>query len=127
MAGDMVASVGTILVDARDGDMQRYLESLAAMDALDTAQLLPAHGLPIREPRERLQFYVAHRLKREARVLEALRQREREASIQDLLPVAYADTPQMAWPLAALAAEAHLIKLERDGKALRRGEHWLAV
>jgi glyoxylase-like metal-dependent hydrolase (beta-lactamase superfamily II) len=125
MAGDMVASVGTILVEPRDGDMTQYLTSLEAMDALDSAQLLPAHGFPITQPRERLRYYVAHRLMREARVHRALSELAREVSVDELLPSAYADTPKVAWPLARLAAEAHLIKLAREGKAERRGERWL--
>ncbi|MFT3922529.1 MAG: MBL fold metallo-hydrolase [Myxococcales bacterium] len=126
IAGDMVASVGTILVDVRDGDMQLYLDSLAAMQRLAPSQLLPAHGLPILDPQERLSFYIKHRLAREAKVLEALREFGKEAHVEELLPVAYADTSKFAWPLARLSAEAHLIKLEREGCAVRRGDTWLA-
>ena len=126
IAGDMVASVGTILIEKSDGDMQAYLTSLAAMDALNAAQLLPAHGLPIRDAHERLQFYIRHRLAREAKVADALVQLGREALVDELVPIAYADTAQIAWPLARLSAEAHLIKLEREGRAARRGERWLA-
>ncbi len=127
IAGDMVASVGTILIEKSDGDMQAYLDSLAAMDALGAAQLLPAHGLPIRDAHERLQFYIRHRLAREAKVADALTQLGREALVDELVPIAYADTAQIAWPLARLSAEAHLIKLEREGRAARRGERWLAL
>jgi ribonuclease/clavin/mitogillin len=81
IAGDMVASVGTILVNPEDGDMALYLRSLQAMEALDASQLLPAHGLPIREVRERLRFYVAHRLKREGMILDALRDLRRHAQV----------------------------------------------
>jgi glyoxylase-like metal-dependent hydrolase (beta-lactamase superfamily II) len=127
IAGDMVASVGTILIEKSDGDMQAYLASLAAMDALDAQQLLPAHGLPIREAHERLQFYIRHRLAREAKVLEALVNLGRESLVDELVPIAYADTAQIAWPLARLSAEAHLIKLEREARVVRRGERWFAL
>jgi glyoxylase-like metal-dependent hydrolase (beta-lactamase superfamily II) len=127
IAGDMVAGVGTIVVDPYDGDMQQYLASLHQLDALDTAQLLPAHGLPIQQPRERLRFYVQHRLLREAKVADALASLGREAALDEIVPIAYADTPAPAWPLARLSAEAHLIKLAREGRAQRRGERWLAL
>jgi glyoxylase-like metal-dependent hydrolase (beta-lactamase superfamily II) len=127
IAGDMVASVGTILVEARDGDMQLYLDSLAQMRELEPSQLLPAHGMPIRDPRERLNFYIQHRLAREAKVQAALVQIGREAVLDELVPIAYADTAQAAWPFARLAAEAHLIKLEREGRAVRRGATWIAT
>ena len=47
IAGDMVASVGTILVEAQDGDMIAYLASLERMRAANPSLLLPAHGDPI--------------------------------------------------------------------------------
>jgi ribonuclease/clavin/mitogillin len=127
IAGDMVAGVGTILVDPFDGDMQQYLASLHQLDALDSAQLLPAHGLPIEEPRARLRFYVQHRLLREAKIAAALGSLGREASLDEIVPVAYADTAPAAWPYARLSAEAHLVKLEREGRAARRGQRWLAL
>ena len=127
IAGDMVASVGTILVEARDGDMQLYLDSLALMQGLNPSQLLPAHGLPILDAQSRLSFYIQHRLAREAKVRDALVGLARAASVDDLVPIAYADTSKVAWPFARLAAEAHLIKLERDGQVVRRGDAWLAI
>lgn len=127
IAGDMVASVGTILVEARDGDMQLYLDSLALMQGLDPSQLLPAHGLPILDAQERLSFYIKHRLAREAKVRDALAGFGKAASVEELVPIAYADTVKLAWPLARLAAEAHLIKLERDGQVARRGDRWLSI
>ena len=76
VAGDMVASVGTIIIEPDDdGDMRLYLESLRRLrgevDGGATC-LLPAHGPPITDGGARLDFYVAHRLEREARVAAAL-------------------------------------------------------
>lgn len=127
IAGDMVASVGTILVEAVDGDMQLYLDSLRAMASLDASCLLPAHGLPITDPAARLAFYVQHRLQREAKVLSALNSFAGAASLDELVPLAYADTAREAWPLARMVLEAHLIKLAREGRVDRVGERWIAV
>jgi len=127
VAGDMVAGVGSILIEPGDGDMVQYLASLAHMDAQNAALLLPAHGLPIEEARAKLQGYIAHRLAREAKVLAALQQLEGLASLEQLLPIAYADTPVMAWPLAKLALEAHLIKLEAEERVARHGRCFRAL
>jgi ribonuclease/clavin/mitogillin len=127
IAGDMVASVGTILVEAKDGDMADYLASLEAMQELNASMLLPAHGLPIAEANERLRFYVTHRLAREAKVLAALHQRGGSGTIHELVPIAYADTSPAAWPLAAMATEAHLLKLVDDGRVEQRGSTWFAL
>lgn len=127
IAGDMVAGVGTILVDPYDGDMQQYLTSLRALEALGTSQLLPAHGLPIGQPGERLRFYVAHRLLRESKIASALAGLGREATLDEIVPIAYADAPRAAWPLARLSAEAHLIKLACEGRARCARERWLSL
>lgn len=49
------------------------------------------------------------------------------AEVEGLVPAAYADTPKMLWPLAQMALEAHLIKLEREGRAQREGGRWRAT
>jgi glyoxylase-like metal-dependent hydrolase (beta-lactamase superfamily II) len=122
VVGDMVASVGTILIAPGDGDMQVYLEQLERLAALDASVALPAHGEPIDEPSVLFRKYVAHRLAREAKVLEAVRAAgEAGADAAALVPDAYADTPMHLWPIARLSLEAHLEKLEREGRVTRAG------
>lgn len=123
VAGDMVASVGTIIVEPDDGgDMQAYLDSLARLRALGARWLLPAHGPPIDDPAGKLDFYVRHRLEREQRVLAALDDAPR--AVEELVPPAYPDVPPAIYPLAARSLLAHLIKLEREGRAVREGARW---
>lgn len=121
VAGDMVASVGTIIVEPGDGgDMAQYLGSLRALkrevDAGATT-LLPAHGPPIVDGGARLDFYVAHRLEREGRVLAALS--STPARVEELVPHAYPDVPPAIYGLAARSLLAHLLKLEHEGRARR--------
>ncbi|MCA9715655.1 MAG: MBL fold metallo-hydrolase [Myxococcales bacterium] len=118
-AGDMVAGEGTILIDPEDGgDMRAYLDSLARLEALEPAALVPSHGPTIDQPAACVQRYIAHRLGREQKVMTAI---ERGAADFDAaLALAYDDTPKFLWPLAARSLEAHLIKLERDGQIRRR-------
>ncbi|MET0339692.1 MAG: MBL fold metallo-hydrolase [Polyangiales bacterium] len=127
VAGDMVASVGTILIEPRDGDMQAYLASLARMRACAPALLLPSHGLPIVDACARLDFYVQHRLAREQKVARALASLGQAATLDALLPVAYDDAVQAVWPIARLSLESHLIKLARDGRVAQQGALWLAT
>lgn len=126
IAGDMVAGEGTILVEPSDGDMRAYLASLEKMAAASPTVLLPAHGEPL-EPEATIARYIAHRLERERKVLEALRTLGRAASAADLVPLAYDDAPEAVWPLATLSVEAHLIKLEQDAQARRAPEGWVAI
>lgn len=116
IVGDMVASEGTILIEPRDGDMQRYLQELDRLANLSAQVALPAHGEPIDTPTNLFRYYIKHRLAREEKVLAAVRaSAENGSTIEKLVPVAYADTPPMLWPIAALSLEAHLVKLLREG------------
>lgn len=125
VVGDMVASVGTIVIDPWDGDMAEYLRQLERLDALEATVALPAHGDPIDAPSRLFRHYVAHRLMREAKVAAALAHADAGgATLEALLPLAYDDTPQAAWPLARWSLEAHLRKLEADGRARRAAAGW---
>jgi glyoxylase-like metal-dependent hydrolase (beta-lactamase superfamily II) len=118
--GDMVAGEGTILIDPDDsGDMGQYLDSLRRLPGLDIAAAVPAHGPVIADLAGLAQHYVAHRLGREAKVVAALERGLVDTG--DVLAAAYDDTPRALWPLAARSLEAHLRKLEKDGRIERDG------
>lgn len=114
IAGDMVAGLGTILIDPSEGDMADYLASLARMLGRAPAMLLPAHGPVITDAAGKLREYIAHRTMREDRVVAALRD---HGSVAELTPVVYADTPRMLWPLAERSLRAHLDKLVKERRA----------
>jgi glyoxylase-like metal-dependent hydrolase (beta-lactamase superfamily II) len=124
IAGDMVASIGTIIVEPIDGDMILYLDSLRRIASLEPAALLPAHGDIIEDPQAILRFYIAHRLMREGKVLDALEAHGQAARPDDLVARAYDDTPEALWPLAVRSIEAHLIKLEREERITSEGGCW---
>lgn len=126
VVGDMVASEGTILIAPGEGDMAQYLAELTRLGAIDASVALPAHGGPIDDPRGHFRRYVTHRLLREAKVLAAVRELRR-GSLDDLVPVAYADTPPAIFPIAKLSLEAHLEKLVAEGKVTQRDGVYLAA
>jgi ribonuclease/clavin/mitogillin len=121
VVGDMVASVGTILIDPVDGDMRAYIEQLDRLARLDARLALPAHGEPIDRPTELFRGYIAHRLRREAKIVAALASRRAAGSTaptaEELLADAYDDVPATTWPIALLSLRAHLKKLDDDGRA----------
>lgn len=125
VAGDMVASEGTILIEPRDGDMAEYLAQLDRLAGLGAHVALPAHGAPIEQPTALFRHYIAHRLGREAKVVAGLDAASPGVTLDALLPVVYADTPVFLWPLARMSLEAHLLKLEREGRATRHEEGWV--
>jgi glyoxylase-like metal-dependent hydrolase (beta-lactamase superfamily II) len=127
LVGDLVAGEGFIVIDPPEGDMSDYLASLGKVrdhrfggDPAGPAVLLPAHGPAIENPRALLDSYIAHRLAREQQVLLALPP-DGGATPAEVLPVAYADTPEGMYPVAARSLQAHLDKLVRDGLASEAG------
>jgi glyoxylase-like metal-dependent hydrolase (beta-lactamase superfamily II) len=116
IAGDMVAGLGTILIDPSEGDMAVYLSSLRLLLARPATMILPAHGPAIPDGHGKLREYLAHRMMREGRIVAALAAR-RDASASELVAEAYADTPRVLWPLAERSLLAHLDKLVREGNA----------
>lgn len=121
-AGDMVASKGTILVDPAEGSMSDYLASLERLRALSPATMVPSHGDAIEDPEKLLTHYIEHRLARERMTLKALGWTP--ASVEDLTPQIYPELNRKFYPLARRSVLAHLLKLEEEGKASRRGERW---
>jgi glyoxylase-like metal-dependent hydrolase (beta-lactamase superfamily II) len=122
-SGDHILDGMTPVILAPDGDMQHYLEALQRLRELPLHAIAPGHGRLLREPIAVIDALIAHRLKREGKVLAALASCGR-ADLEQLLAVVYADTPLALHRLARLTLEAHLIKLEREGRAARDGELW---
>lgn len=123
VAGDMVAGVGTILIEPSEGHMGQYLGSLRRMKELAPSALLPAHGPVIADAGAKLDEYVRHRLWREQRVVDALRHLG-AVTLGQLVPAVYADVAPAVYPLAERSLLAHLLTLAESGRALRDGERW---
>ena len=71
--GDHVMQGSTVVINPPDGDMAAYLQSLRALMEQTLCWLAPGHGFLIDQPAEAMRAIVAHRLRREARVLDAVR------------------------------------------------------
>jgi ribonuclease/clavin/mitogillin len=114
LAGDMVAGIGTIVIDPPEGDMDDYLASLEKLLALSPRTLFPGHGPAVRDAAGKLREYIDHRLWREARVLAAWNEGRRQPA--EMLPTVYDDAPEQALPLAERQILAHLTRLRRAGR-----------
>ncbi len=115
-AGDLVAGVGTVVIAPPEGDMLDYLQSLKRLQGIDIAAMVPAHGPVITEPQAKLAEYITHRLLREQQVISVLHSFPAGATIGAMVQGIYADVDPRLHPVAAKSVEAHLIKLEREGK-----------
>lgn len=124
--GDHVMQGSTVVINPPDGDMAAYLASLTSLQQRDLLWLAPGHGFLVAEPRAVLQGLVAHRLRREAKVLAAL-QAVGTGPVEALLPKVYDDVPAALHGMARRSLLAHLLKLQQDGRATQQpGEVWSA-
>jgi glyoxylase-like metal-dependent hydrolase (beta-lactamase superfamily II)/8-oxo-dGTP pyrophosphatase MutT (NUDIX family) len=114
LAGDLVAGLGTIVVDPPEGDMDDYLASLDKLAALPPRTLFPSHGPAIHNAVAKLREYVKHRLWREERVVAAWNRGLRTP--KEMLPTVYDDVPKEAHPLAERQILAHLDRLRKAGR-----------
>ena len=76
------------------------------------------------EPRRALQAIIEHRLRREAKVVDALRALGPHAGTEALLARVYDDVAPRLLPMALRSLTAHLNKLAHDGSAVEAGGAW---
>lgn len=118
-SGDHVLSDSTTSIQPPKGDMAQYIDSLRKLLAYDIDVIFPAHGPPITEPRRRLEELIQHRLEREEQVIAGLRQGK--ATVEELVAEIYPELNGFLYVVAKGQVYAHLIKLEREGKATSQG------
>jgi glyoxylase-like metal-dependent hydrolase (beta-lactamase superfamily II) len=121
--GDHVMQGSTVVISPPGGDMQAYLASLAKLLELDLVTFAPGHGHLIDAPHDEARRLIAHRLGREKKVADALA-RQRSGTLDELVRCAYDDVSEKLHPVAKRSLHAHLIKLEREGKAKLDGDRW---
>ena len=113
-AGDLVSTLGTVVVDPPDGNMSDYLRSLDRLRELQATALIPGHGPPSRGVGHLLAALLEHRRMREARILSALK--GGPMTEEALREEVYRDTPGAPPALAARTLEAHLERLVEEGR-----------
>jgi glyoxylase-like metal-dependent hydrolase (beta-lactamase superfamily II) len=114
LTGDAVLGQGSVFISPGPGALVGYLDALHRLKALELEVLLPGHGPPVRDPAAKLAQYIAHRLDRERRLVEALERGKR--STEELLDDAWSDVPAGLRPAAAVTLAAHLDKLSDEGR-----------
>jgi len=109
--GDAVLGTGSVFVVSR---LREYLAALERLRSLDLAVLCPGHGPPVWEPAAKLTEYIEHRGQREAKLVAALDSGLRTRD--ELLDAAWDDAPPALREAAALTLDAHLGKLQEEGR-----------
>jgi glyoxylase-like metal-dependent hydrolase (beta-lactamase superfamily II) len=118
LTGDHVMHGSTVVIRPPDGDLLTYLVSLKRVRDEEPAitTLAPGHGRLMGHVPEIVDALVAHRLGRHATIAAAL-DAAGEGSVDDLLPVVYADVSEAQKPVARFSLWAHLRALAQEGRA----------
>ncbi len=116
--GDHILGSGTSIVVPPEGDMAAYIDSLRLLLSYHVELICPGHGPVVWDGREKILEYITHRLQREEAILQGLTAGLR--TIEELVAYVYTDTPSALHGMAWFSVQAHLIKLEREGRVRQR-------
>jgi glyoxylase-like metal-dependent hydrolase (beta-lactamase superfamily II) len=127
-SADHVMSWSTSVVSPPDGNMRDYMRSLGKLRAREGEDrlYLPGHGPPLPDPMPFLDALSAHRMKREARIVAALRAHG-PATLEALVGPVYGPLDPRLIGAAARSMLAQLLMLEEDGAATCRDGLWTAA
>ena len=121
--GDHVLQGTTSVILPPDGDMAAYLESLHPLQTLSLRYLAPGHGDIMDDPEAELANLIAHRLRREQKIIDCLGKLG-ACHLDTLVRSVYDDVAAdlIVWAKKTLLA--HLIKLQREGRAVLHDDNW---
>ena len=112
-SGDHIMEGSTVVIAPPDGDMAVYLRSLERLQSMRLKAIAPGHGHLIDDPQAKVKEYIAHRMAREAQVLDAIAGGDRTTA--DVVARLYPDLIDELVPRAKQTVHAHLRKLAADG------------
>src|SRR5260370_16198113 len=98
------------------------MDSLQRVLELDLETIYPAHGPVIRNPKEKIREYIAHRELRERQILAGLSDGPLDA--MGIVKKIYVDVPEYLHPAAASSVRSHLRKLERESRVVENEKRW---
>ncbi len=121
--GDMLG-MGVPFYTPSSGGVTGYLESIQKYRALGARLIIPSHGALIENTEETLNKAEEKVKNREVRLLEAIASHPK--TFHELLPELFQDTFFHVFPGTAML-ESHLIKLENEGKIIKKEERYFSA
>lgn len=126
-AGDLISGLGTNVISPPEGDLLDYLNSLKRLQSERIVEIIPGHGPAIIDAQSKVVEYIEHRMLRERQILVVLQGQETPVTIPEMVTQIYADVDPRLHPIAARSVEAHLLKLEREGRVRHAEDRWLLL
>jgi len=118
LSGDNVVGSDSVVIAPPEGNMKDYLNSLETMKNLPNLRFLcGSHGAAVSGAKGKIESYIAHRLEREAKILEAFE--DGAKTPREIVEKVYTDISPALYELAEKSVAAHLEKLYEEGRISR--------
>ena len=118
--GDHVMGWSTSIIVPPDGNMHDYMASLNHLLTRDDKIYWPTHGTCIRDPKNFVHAYIAHRHNRETQIIARLQAGDND--IRTMVASIYADIDKKLHGAAALSVLAHMEDLVTRGRVAIKGD-----
>ncbi len=112
-SGDHVMDWATSMVSPPYGDLTQFMASCRTLQTKQFDLFLPGHGEPVRNPSERLNYIISHRLDREEQILSTIKTIPMTAT--EITKIVYTEIDHRLIPAATRNVFAHLIDLKERG------------
>jgi len=120
IAGDMISTLSSILIDPSDGDMAVYMRSLERLIELPSRLVYPSHGPPASTGPRALEEQHRHRIGRESAIFEAIT--AGATDIGEVVSRVYEETPEELLEHASLSVTSVCRKLSAEGRIRIAGD-----
>ena len=124
--GDHIMQGSTVVIAPPDGHMKSYISSLSKLKNYSLEKIAPGHGELMPNPHEVVEWIIQHRAEREGKVVEALK-KTKSGDPDSLVSQVYEDVDSNLHPIAKWSLESHLIKLQEEGKVLKKDSKYFLI
>jgi glyoxylase-like metal-dependent hydrolase (beta-lactamase superfamily II)/8-oxo-dGTP pyrophosphatase MutT (NUDIX family) len=110
LVGDLIQTVGTVVIGGDEGDMSKYFKSLEKVINLNPKFVIPSHGISLGGT-NKLSLTLKHRKMREAQIIKLLSENKTESEILDIV---YEGLDKSLLRYALKTINAHIVKIKND-------------
>lgn len=110
IVGDLIQTVGTVVIGDKEGDMKKYFSSLEKVITQSPRFIIPSHGIAMGGT-NKLEMTLKHRKMRESTIIKLLNENK---SIEEIFEHIYEGLDSRLKRYALKTIEAHIKKIEQD-------------
>ncbi|MCP4913045.1 MAG: MBL fold metallo-hydrolase [Oligoflexia bacterium] len=110
IVGDLIQTVGTVVIGDKEGDMKKYFSSLENVIKQSPKFIIPSHGIAMGGT-NKLEMTLKHRKMREKTIIQLLNENK---SVEDIFEHIYEGLDERLKKYALKTIHAHIKKIEQD-------------